>query len=248
MAASSNNTLGFWFWTVAFAALAITAQIAGRWYGLRCANSESPWRTALGESLWPSIFTVVGFLFLIIVALCTFVVLTVFRDHQFLISSAAALNRTNRDLEVTIESKRQNLHTSDPAFLNTMNMIRAFKTYRATIGSAPCMILITTPRGENASIFMPFVSLAVVSSNCSNGELSNIGIAPENLDVETQKGMVTGKIILHAPPRSTGADKLEGDLRNLIQTERVYTLPGKAPKETVWIQFGPHTKWNTEVR
>jgi len=178
---------------------------------------------------------------------CWSFVKNAYNTHMTLGGENQRVREKNNLLSVELEKKRQNLQTSDPAFLNMTNTIRAFMIYRKEIGpKATCRILVTVPKDEDSSMFMPFITFAVFASNCPNGDLQNIGIKPENVDDELLKGMVPGVLVLHAPPGAKGADRLTNNLSNLIQTRRVYTLPAKAPDNTIWIQFGTHTKWNTE--
>src|SRR5271169_6340614 len=82
MRASSSSTLGFLLWTIGLTAISIVAQMVGRWFALHRKQADSPWQTALEESFWPSIFTVSGFVLLILAAWCLFLALTVYKDHQ----------------------------------------------------------------------------------------------------------------------------------------------------------------------
>jgi hypothetical protein len=109
------------------------------------------------------------------------------------------------------------------------------------------MILVTFPEEEQSHIEMPFLTFAVFGSNCPNGNLQNIGIKPENNAEESIKGAVPGIVMLHALPDTKGADQLSNDLSNLFQVRRSYKMPASAPENTIWIQFGPTTKWNSEL-
>jgi hypothetical protein len=176
---------------------------------------------------------------------------TVYDDHARLVTENVRCAKENKSLDDEIEAKRQNLQTTDPAFLNMTNTIRLFMGYRRAIGAtASCRILVTLPKGEeHSNIYMPFITFAVFGSNCPNGDLQNIGIKPENVDDENAKGMIPGVIVIHALPGTKGADGLADGLSNLIQTKRSYTLPAKvkALDNTLWIQFGTGVKWNTEA-
>ena len=173
----------------------------------------------------------------------------IYEDHIECAEANAQLRGHVKELSDEIEVKRQNLQTTDPAFHNMTDTIRLFMGYRRAIGpSATCRILVTLPKGEEHNkIYMPFITFVVFGSNCPNGDLQNIGIKPENVDDENVKGMIPGAIVLHAPPGTKGADGLADGLGNLIQTKRSFTLPTKAPENTIWIQFGTDVKWNTEL-
>src|ERR1039458_3838891 len=118
------------------------------------------------------------------------------------------------------------LQISDPAFHNMTNSIRAFMIWRKAIGyDASCRILVTTPDKDDGGLFMTFITFAVFGSNCPNGDLNNIGVRPENVEAQTQKGMIPGVLVFHALPDAKGANQLENALSDLFETKRVYTLP-----------------------
>jgi hypothetical protein len=161
-------------------------------------------------------------------------------------STIADLREKLRESQSQLESRKQTLHNSDPAFHNMTNTIRAFMTWRRNVGyDAPCWILVTTPDGNN-DMYMSFITMAVFGANCPNGNLNNVGVKPENIETETDKGMIPGVIVFHALPDAKGANQLQTELENLFQVKRVYTIPGNAPANTVWLQFGTGVKWNTE--
>jgi hypothetical protein len=142
-----------------------------------------------------------------------------------------------------------------------MDTIQVFMRYREDIGrpsAVRCRILITGPREGGSSPFEGnsqieglLMTFAVVGANCPNGNLLNIGIRPENAEKESLKGMVPGKVTIHAPPGAKGVDQLVDRLGNLIQVRRSYQMPAtseKIPENTIWLQIGSGTKWNSEIR
>jgi hypothetical protein len=185
---------------------------------------------------------------------------TVEADHQ----AQVELNKNNKSttatLEAELERKRQNLQPTDPAFHNMVDTIQVFMRYRQDIGQPSaneCRILITGPQQGtspfegNSQIEGLLMTFAVVGANCLNGNLLNIGVKPENAEQESLKGMVPGKLIVHAPPGAKGVDQLVDRLGNLIQTQRSYKMPAtpvKIPENTIWLQISPGTKWNSEIR
>jgi hypothetical protein len=161
-------------------------------------------------------------------------------------STITNLKNKLRESQSQLESRKQLLHNSDPAFHNMTNTIRAFMTWRRNIGyDAPCRILVTTPEGGN-DMYMTFTTMAVFGANCANGDLNNVGVRPENIEAEMDKGMIPGVIVFHAPPDAKGANQLQTELENLFQVKRAYTIPGNPPENTIWLQFGAGVKWNTE--
>lgn len=194
---------------------------------------------------------------------------TVYQYHQELASAATAIRLTDKQSSDTInatyegqlkqlqgelssakselDSRKHMLHVGDPAFHNMTDTVRAFMTWRRNIGyNAPCRILVTTPDKEDGGLFMTFITFAVFGSNCPNGDLNNVGVRPENVEAETNKGMIPGVIVFHAPPDAKGANQLETELSNLFQVKRAYTIPGDAPENTVWLQFGTGVEWSSQ--
>ncbi|BBO71395.1 hypothetical protein DSCA_53250 [Desulfosarcina alkanivorans] len=154
-----------------------------------------------------------------------------------------------REKAIKLESDRHNLNISSPAFQNGKGILRAFMSYRRSIGpEASCRILITAP-ADSANIASTVASLAVLGSNCPNGDLQNIGVKPWEVEKVSQNGIVPGKIVLHALPNTKGADRLVDDLSNLIQTTRSYEIPRPVDisDNIIWLQFGSGTKWNTQL-
>jgi hypothetical protein len=162
-------------------------------------------------------------------------------------STIADLSEQLRESQSQLASRKQMLHVGDPAFQNMTNTIRAFMTWRRNIGyDSPCKILVTTPDKEDGGLYMTFITFAVFGATCANGDLNNVGVKPENIEAETDKGMIPGVIVFHAPPDAKGANQLQTELENLFQIKRAFTIPGNAPANTIWLQFGPGVKWNTE--
>jgi len=142
-----------------------------------------------------------------------------------------------------------NIKTSSPAFYNGREILRAFMSYRRTIGpDAKCMTLVTSTE-DSANLAGTVIAFSVPGSNCPNGDLQNIGVKPEDVDKESLNGMIPGKIVLHALPDTKGADRLVDDLGNLIQTTRSYEMPRpvKPSENIIWLQFGAGTKWNSQL-
>lgn len=249
MSATSTNTLGFILWTLALSCSLWIAGILLKWNSLRATKDAVSFQNVLFQSLWPDGAVTAGVTVLLVFgALMCFLLRTVYFDHLDSGFKNVELQKENEKLKLGLEKKTHNLDTTDPAFINMTSTIRAFMLYRRAIGpEAKCMILITFPKDEQSHIEMPFITFAVFGSNCPNGSLQNIGIKPENVDEESVKGAAPGTIIFHALPGSKGADQLSDSLGNLFQVRRSYKLPAEVPENTVWIQFGPHAKWNSEL-
>ena len=168
----------------------------------------------------------------------------------FLLISFFSAWYEQREKAIKLEYDRHNLNISTPAFHNGIGVLRAFASYRRIIGhDAKCRILVTAPK-DSTTIANTFVALAVPGSNCPNGDLQNIGVKPWEVEQEAQKGIVPGKIVLHALPETKGADRLVDDLSSLIQTTRSYEMPRPVDisDNIIWLQFGSGTKWNTQLK
>ncbi len=152
--------------------------------------------------------------------------------------------------QIALDQRKQNLQTTDPAYLNMIYTIQAFMQYRKAIGADAKCQTITTGSTDRTSPGFIVSALAVVGSNCAGAGLQNIGIKPENEEQESRNGETAGVIVLHALPGAKGVDRLIDSLGNLIQVRRSYKMPlipQKIPENTIWLQFGPGTKWNTEL-
>jgi hypothetical protein len=168
--------------------------------------------------------------------------LTPYRLFEDEHARSKTLQSENTNLRVDLTRKRQSLDSSDPAFHNMLDTIRAFMGYRRALGDgAPCQILITaTP--DSASPASAITAFAVVGANCPNGDLQNIGIEPQDVERVAAYGLTPGKVILHALPHAKGVDALVDSLRNLFQIQRSYKMPETTktiPDGTIWLQFGP---------
>jgi hypothetical protein len=174
---------------------------------------------------------------------------TVKKNNESLISQKTVFENEIAKLNANLNDATNNLNVSSPAFQNAIGVLRSFMSYRRSIGpSTPCMIL-TTSTQDSRAIDQTVIGLAVPGSNCSNGDLQNIGVKPWDIDKESIKGLVFGKLVLHALPETKGADRLVDDLSNFIQTTRSYEIPKllKPSQNIIWLQFGEGTKWNTQL-
>lgn len=160
------------------------------------------------------------------------------------------------ELQATLERKSYTPDFRDPAFYSMVQGMQAFMGYRRAIGAdAHCMILITeAPPGDRGphigDLTIALIQIAVLGSNCPNGNLLNIGVKPEDADAESQKGSTPGVITLHASGDAKGANELVDKLGNIIQVRRSYTMPKEAPEEqhVIWLQLGSGLKWNSQMR
>jgi len=151
-------------------------------------------------------------------------------------------------LEAELEAKRHALSTTDPAFHNMHDVVRMFMSYRRAIGyDASCRILFTATTKEGKELIGIVMPLAVLGSNCSNGDLQNIGVRSEEVGKVESSGEISGVVNLHAPPEAKGVDQLVSNLGSYIQVRRSYSLPRPADDNVMWLQFGPGVKWNSQL-
>lgn len=249
--ATGTTTAGFFQWTVLLTAAIWFATVLAKWFQERIIKKVKAYNfvEALKDSLITGIFIGLMLVFVVLVSLTYYLFKTVYYDHQLLVSKVNSLTSDNSRLEVKVEEKRQNLDVRDPAFLNMTNTIQAFMIYRRDIGpDASCMIL--TSSLDNSYLAYLVMVFGVIGANCPNGNLLNIGVKPQDLDVENAKGEVPSIVVLHALPESKGVDRLVTNLGNLFQVRRSYKMPSKAtsiPENTIWLQFGTNAKWNSQL-
>ena len=147
------------------------------------------------------------------------------------------LTRKNADLQQQNDDKK-----------HTFQTIEAFRTYRGYLGSERnCMILISGPSTPSVERMIDVLIQGVVpGSNCPNGNLLNIGVKPEDEEVENVKGAVPGFITFHAPSDATEANYLFGRLSNILPLKRSYTLPKPIRGHMISLQVGDGAKWSDE--
>jgi hypothetical protein len=168
----------------------------------------------------------------------------VYEDRRTLANTASELAKA----ETLIEKKRHSIDPTDPAFHKMLDVVRVFMSYRKALGSdTRCLIMFSAPP-DSASIAETVMHLAVVGSNCPNGNLQNIGVKPEDEEQEEANGMVSGKVVVHASPKAKGVFQLVDNLGNYIQTMRSYSMPKDCPDNFIWLQFGSGVAWNSQLR
>jgi hypothetical protein len=92
---------------------------------------------------------------------------------------------------------------------------------------------------------------AVFGSGIGNGDLQNIGVRPERLDVEAHRGMLPKLLLVHVMIQTPAVVALVDDLAPLLPTKLVYTMPDVSDpisSHIVWLQFGPGLRWTNDSR
>ena len=154
-----------------------------------------------------------------------------------------------------LDNRRHFVDMAEPGVENMMGVIRAFQKYGRAVGP-------TVPRGagpsilisaadDSASLAGQVAQWAVFGSGVGNGDLQNIGIRPEQLDVEARRGMMSRVLLVHVVKQTPANVALADDLSVLLPTRLVYTMPDvqqTIPDYVVWLQFGSDLRWANESR
>lgn len=158
------------------------------------------------------------------------------------------------DRDAAIERIRHSVDMNLPWVHNMMGVLSAFQKYARLRGplqpaSAPKFLV---SFGEGSGPLAGDVTQwAVFAGVGGNGDLQNIGVRPENLDVESQRGMTANVLIVHAVRQTTAVLTLADDLGFLLPTRLAYAMPdtGTAiPEDVVWLQFGPGVRWSNDTQ
>ncbi|HEV2960624.1 MAG TPA: hypothetical protein VG649_02285 [Candidatus Angelobacter sp.] len=257
--ATGTTTLGFIVWTLALSAVGWAATVAGRWLELKRENTVNPFRKALFSSLWPGVFLAGGVFGLVLCAVVVFMFITIFDDHQILVkansefrqntgNSISDLNKRIKDLESSVEKKKQSVDTSDAVFGNLNSLMYAFASYRHAIGGVDshCQIKITAPK-ENQLFASSIAQFSVPVSNCNTFGPLDSSMNPD-VEKETMQGMVPDVIVFHAARDDKAANELFARLSNVVRLKRSYDIPANSPEHFIWMQFGTRVKWNTQLQ
>jgi hypothetical protein len=251
--AVGTTTLGIIIFSLTIPVLTLLISVfVNRAFRRRAMDSVT--RGALTDSILPTLISL-GAVVIALSALFMFYVgRGVYQDHADLVMRIHEVATSNTRLQQELKRKTYVPDFRDPAFDVMAKGVRAFMSYRRSIGpEAECRILTTEPSDNFApqagDVSMALITIAVLGSKCPNGNLQNIGVKPENVEAESKKGMISGIVILHALPGTKGADRLVDDLGNILQVRRSYTLPlvKAASENTIWLQLGQEVKWNSEL-
>lgn len=249
--ATSTSTLGFVLWTLAITAIGWGAPIAGRWLILKRAKHDRPFRKALNDSFWPSVFLAGGVIALVLVTFGAFILRTVFNDHQTFVMQNKTLRADNATLHKELEWRKHNISTTDPVSYNIEFVLRVFETFKRDMNGAPCLLYVSAPK-ETVALASEIGRLGGMVSGCS-GVAPIIAENPE-LDEDLINGMVSDAIVVHAMKGERAADNLLMTLGDQIKLQRSYRLlpkgrwfrPGQKQR-LVWLQFGNNVKWKSEL-
>jgi hypothetical protein len=177
-----------------------------------------------------------------------------YENHQSLAQANGNLKAENRALATDLEARKHGISTSDPVFGNIIYLLQAFSVFRNALHGQPCVVRVTAPP-QSLALASTIAQFQIATSNCFTfGPDPNIRMNPD-LDKEATEGMVNDAIVFHADRDDTAANELFMRLSNQITLQRSYEpdplhsyqLPnGLSDVHTVWLQFGPDVKWNSE--
>jgi hypothetical protein len=253
---TSNNTLGFLLWTAALTVVLWLATVASKAYKRRQDGVANAVVGAFRDSGVEGAFIVAGMIALVIIAWGIAIIPTIFNDHMDMAARNKALAKDNSDLLMRLEVHRHSVVTTDPVFPNLIYMLQAFRTFRNNTHGEPCVIKFTAVP-ESQDIASLFSQLSIQASNCFTfGPDNNTWMNPDLIG-EAKNGTTEGTIVFHANKDDRAANELFLLLSNQIRMQRSYQLPSNPGYElpiglqqlhTIWFQFGPNVKWNSELR
>lgn len=176
-----------------------------------------------------------------------------YRAYQRQRETAIAASARVEVLTRTLEERRHVVDMTEPGIENMMGVIRAFQKYGRAVnplrpaGSSPGILV--SAAEDSASLAGQVTQWAVFGSGIGNGNLQNIGVRPEHLDVESRRGMLPNVLLVHVVTETPAVVGLVGDLAPLLPTKLVYTMPDvqqPIPPYVVWLQFGPGLRWTND--
>jgi hypothetical protein len=129
--------------------------------------------TALKDSIWPTLFSIAAVVVVLGVLFTVYATRIIYEDHQNFVAAVATLRAERDSSRAEVEERKHTLRFNDGAFYNMTHLIGVFMAFRRAIGpDAKCMWLITSP--EDNPLVGVVMTLAVVGSNCPNGNLQNL--------------------------------------------------------------------------
>jgi hypothetical protein len=177
-----------------------------------------------------------------------------YRAYQQQRDTATRATALVAELEKSLEQRRHAVDMTEPGVRNMLGVIAAFQKYRGSIGpllpaSGPHILV--SAAEDSTQIAWQVTQWAVFGSGIGNGDLQNIGVKPENLDVESRRGMVPKVLLVHVVRQTPEVLALVDDLSPLIPPRLVYTMPdtqNPIPSNIIWLQFGPGVRWASEMQ
>jgi hypothetical protein len=176
--------------------------------------------------------------------------------HAYRQQSQTAITQTTRvaELERILDDRRHDVDPTEPGVSNMLAVIRAFQNHARAIGPRPpgsTPAILVSAAEDSKKLAWDVTQWAVFAGFGGNGDLQNIGVSPENLDVESKRGMVPNLLLIHAVKHTPAVQALVDSLSVLLPTRLVYTMPdtdAPVPSDVLWLQFGPGVRWHNDSR
>jgi hypothetical protein len=154
-----------------------------------------------------------------------------------------------------IENLKHSTDVNQPGIQNMTGVIGAFRKFaRATSSqrppAAPPNILISAAV-DSKELAWQVTQWAVFAEAGGNGNLQNIGVRPENLEIESRRGMEPNTLLVHAVTETPAILTLVSDLEMLLPTKLVYSMPqtgSPIAPYVIWLQFGAGLRWSNDNR
>jgi len=176
-----------------------------------------------------------------------FLIRNIYENHRSKVETIQKLESEKHLLEADITDRRHNLRPGEPAYENTEAIISAFRDYRKAIGSDSHELIITIPRDCDCK------SLSSMLSAIGN-TASGLAINTPSADYDptwrrlASDGVENGKIVYHTRKGDKAALRLYDSLSSKLPLVLSFDVPSDRPSNFVWFQFGPKTKWSSEIR
>jgi hypothetical protein len=169
------------------------------------------------------------------------------QSAQSFAAERQTLLRKNAQLQAELLDRTHNISTQTPAFSNINQVANAFRSWRAAIGpTTPCRVEITAPP-DAQDIGMTTGQLSVIGSNCPTFGPTDWSMDPDD-EKKAKVGMVPKTVVIHIAKGVRGDVNLYNELQNVFIVKRSYDVPPGSPENFIWLQFGPGTRWNSQIR
>jgi len=164
--------------------------------------------------------------------------------------------RKNYALQAELEKRKHSMVAGDPAFQNTLSLLRAAQSYREGRKGQTCVTYITAPPKSYEFAFA--IQQIIGPGNCAPfGPMPfdlHSGTEEEKLAMQDVQDMF---IVCHVTKGDTVGEKFCSDLGNdllvkisyapLPNPEKHYRLDrGAGTEKIVWLQFGTDAQWKGE--
>jgi hypothetical protein len=256
VAATSTSNIGLAIWTVGLAAATWIAKRLSVAFKYRNLNGSQHLDKVFEGGFQDALTEVAGIAICVLVAWIGFFPVVIYREYATQTDSISTLTTERNSLRTELDSRKNVVPLSDPAFSNIAGILGAFQSYRSGIHNKPCVIYITAPSDSTELASM----VARLSSTVSGCWILGPGMGKFDPDVDemTRDGIVPNVIVVHTERGNSAGLTLQENLSAQIQTQLSYAPP-KVPRNHlyggkewngsepfIWLQFGSGAKWNSE--